>query len=190
MATLSITIELAWFQHGNENVPHQGPGLCLSQGYPLHSTGLPPTSTGVTLQYFIQEVLLDWMEAGNADPATIILWTKSPQKVRIFADLLNIVNFPSLRITLLNLEDLKCPPLAQICPTTQLWSITPKAVRLAGSSSKVWLKNLTSRLYLGLHEHFFFSIQYFVVALPSLVLDTLFFVPSFIVLSFDREVSI
>ena len=32
-------------------------------GYPLHSTGLPPTSTGVTLQYFIQEVLLDWMEA-------------------------------------------------------------------------------------------------------------------------------
>lgn len=58
MATLSITIELAWFQHGNENVPHQGPGLCLSQGYPLHSTGLPPTSTGVTLQYFIQEVLL------------------------------------------------------------------------------------------------------------------------------------
>ena len=156
MATLSLTIELAWFQHGNENVPHQGPGLCLSQGYPLHSTGLPPTSTGVTLQYFIQEVLLDWMEAGNADPATIILWTKSPQKVRIFADLLNIVNFPSLRITLLNLEDLKCPPLAQICPTTQLWSITQKAVRLAGSSSKVWLKNLTSRLYLGLHEHFFF----------------------------------
>ena len=156
MATLSITVELAWFQHGNENAPHQGPGLCLSQGYPLHSTGLPPTSTGVTLQYFIQEVLLDWMEAGNADPATIILWTKSPQKVRIFADLLNIVNFPSLRITLLNLEDLKCPPLAQICPTTQLWSITQKAVRLAGSSSKVWLKNLTSRLYLGLHKNFFF----------------------------------
>ena len=100
-------------------------------GYPLHSTGLPPTSTGVTLQYFIQEVLLDWMEAGHAAPATIILWTKSPQKVRIFADLLNIVNFPSLRITLQYLEDLQCPPLAQICPTTQPWSITQKAVRLA-----------------------------------------------------------
>ena len=124
------------------------------------STTTTTTSTTKSIfnenQYFIQEVLLDWMEAGNADPATIILWTKSPQKVRIFADLLNIVNFPSLRITLLNLEDLKCPPLAQICPTTQLWSITQKAVRLAGSSSKVWLKNLTSRLYLGLHEHFFF----------------------------------
>ena len=153
-------------------------------GYPFHSTGLPPTSTGVTLQYFIQEVMLDWMEAGHAAPATIILWTKSPQKVRIFADLLNIVNFPSLRITLQNLEDLKCPP-----PSHGRSLKRPSAL-LAGSPSKVWLKNLTSRLYLGLHEHFFFSIQYFVIALPSLVLDTFFFVPSFIVLSLDREVSI
>ena len=53
-------------------------------------------------------------------------------------------------------------------------SLKRPSALLAGSSSKVWLKNLTSRLYLGLHEHFF-SIQYFVVALPSLVLDTLFF---------------
>ena len=111
-------------------------------GYPLHSTGLPPTSTGVTLQYFIQEVLLDWMEAGHAAPTTIILWTKSPQKVRIFADLLNIVNFPSLRITLQYLEDLQCPPLAQICPTTQPWSIA----LLAGSS-------LDERVA---HKHFHF----------------------------------
>ena len=153
-------------------------------GYPFHSTGLPPTSTGVTLQYFIQEVMLDWMEAGHAAPATIILWTKSPQKVRIFADLLNIVNFPSLRITLQNLEDLKCPP-----PSHGRSLKRPSAL-LAGSSSKVWLKNLTSRLYLGLHEHFFFHTIFCYCASVFSARYCFFFVPSFIVLSLDREVSI
>ena len=52
-------------------------------GFLLHSPGLPPTSTGVVLQTFIQDTLLDWMEQGNAAPAKIILWTKGLQKVHL-----------------------------------------------------------------------------------------------------------
>ena len=51
------------------------------RGFLLNSPGLPPTSTGVVLQTFIQDTLLDWMEGGNATPAKIILWTKGLQKV-------------------------------------------------------------------------------------------------------------
>ena len=50
-------------------------------GFLLNSPGLPPTSTGVVLQTFIQDTLLDWMERGNAAPAKTILWTKGLQKV-------------------------------------------------------------------------------------------------------------
>ena len=50
-------------------------------GFLLYSPGLLPTSTGVVLQTFIQDTLLDWMERGNAAPAKIILWTKGLQKV-------------------------------------------------------------------------------------------------------------
>lgn len=50
-------------------------------GFLLNSPGLPPTSTGVVLQTFIQDTLLDWMEGGNTTPAKIILWTKGLQKV-------------------------------------------------------------------------------------------------------------
>ena len=50
-------------------------------GFLLYSPGLLPTSTGVVLQTFIQDTLLDWMEGGNATPATIIMWTIGLQKV-------------------------------------------------------------------------------------------------------------
>ena len=52
-------------------------------GFSLQLSGLPPTSTGVVLQTFIQDTLLDWMEGGNAAPATIILWTIGLQKVHL-----------------------------------------------------------------------------------------------------------
>ena len=84
----------------------------------------------MVLQTFIQDTLLDWMEAGNAAPATIILWTKGLQKLYFFANLLNNIHFPGLHINLQNLKDLQCPPLAQLCPAIQPWSICQKAVRL------------------------------------------------------------
>lgn len=59
------------------------------------------------------------------------LWTKGLQKVHLFADLLHQIHFPELRIHIKNLEDLHCPPLTQLCPATQPWSICQKAVRLA-----------------------------------------------------------
>ena len=134
-----------------------------SRSWPLLVPGLPSPFDGTTADLYRRDSSIfhsgspAWLDGGGKRRSRqYYTMDKEPPKGSIFADLLNIVNFPSLRITLLNLEDLRCPPLAQICPTTQLWSITPKAVRLAGSSSKVWLKNLTSRLYLGLHEHFFF----------------------------------
>ena len=85
----------------------------------------------MVLQTFIQDTLLDWMETGNAAPATIILWTKGLQKLYFFANLLNKIHFPGLHINLQNLKDLQCPPLAQLCPAIQPWSICQKAVRLA-----------------------------------------------------------
>ena len=91
-------------------------------GFSLHSLGLPPTSTGVVLQTFIQDTrpaLLDWMEAGNAAPATIILWTKGLEKLHLLANLLNNIHFPGFHINLQNLEDLQCSPLAQLCPAIQ-----------------------------------------------------------------------
>lgn len=163
MATLSLTVELAGFQHGDgvfhikalafacprtrssgsrvfdstRIVPDSAAALrtfayqTAHHGFPFHSTGLPPTSTGVVLQTFLQVTMLDWMEAGNAAPATLILWTKGLQKVHLFADLLHQIHFPELRIHIKNLEDLHCPPLTQLCPATQPWSICQKAVRLA-----------------------------------------------------------
>ena len=85
----------------------------------------------MVLQTFIQDTLLDWMEAGNTVPATIILWTKGLQKLHLFANLLNNIHFLGLRINLQNLEDLQCPPLVQLCPAIQPWSICQKAVSLA-----------------------------------------------------------
>ena len=114
MATLSLTVELAGFQHGDgvfhikalafacprtrssvsrvfdstRIVPDSAAALrtfayqTAHHGFPLHSTGLPPTSTGVVLQTFLQVTMLDWMEAGNAAPATLILWTKGLRRPR------------------------------------------------------------------------------------------------------------
>ena len=163
MAPLSLTVELAGFQHGDgafhikalafacprtrpsgsrvfdstRIVPDSAAALrtiahqTAHHGFSLHSTGLPPTSTGLVLQNFLQVTMLDWMEAGNAAPATLILWTKGLQKVNLFADLLQQVHFPELRIHIRNLEDLQCPSLTQLCPATQPWSLCQKAVRLA-----------------------------------------------------------
>ena len=100
-------------------------------GYSLHLTGLPPTSTKVAIQYFIQEVLLNWIEAGNAAPTTDILLTKSLQKVHLITTLLANVTFPNIRVNLRNLEDINCPPFYQLCPTTPPWSIIQKALWLA-----------------------------------------------------------
>ena len=114
MATLSMTVELAGFQHGDgvfhikalafacprtqssgsrvfdstRILPDSAAALrafahqMAHHGLFLHLPGLPPTSTGVVLQTFIQDTLLDWMERGNA-PAKIILWTKGLQKVHL-----------------------------------------------------------------------------------------------------------
>ena len=97
-------------------------------GYSLHLTGLPPTYTKVAIQYFIQEVLLNWIEAGNAAPTTDILLTKSLQKVHLITTLLANVTFPNIRVNLRNLEDINCPPFYQLCPTTPPWSIIQKAL--------------------------------------------------------------
>ena len=115
MATPSMTIKLARFQHGDgvfhikalafacpkmrslgsrvfdstRIVPDStaAPWAFAHQmahhGFLLYSPGLLPTSTGVVLQTFIQDTLLDWMEGGNATPATIILWTIGLQKVHL-----------------------------------------------------------------------------------------------------------
>ena len=50
---------------------------------------------------------------------------------RAFADLVHQIHFPELRIHIKNLKDLHYPPLTQLCPATQPWSICQKAVRLA-----------------------------------------------------------
>ena len=115
MATPSMTVKLAGFQHGDgvfhikalafacprtqssgsrvfdstRIVPDSAAALqafahqMAHHGFSLQLSGLPPTSTGVVLQTFIQDTLLDWMEGGNAAPATIILWTIGLQKVHL-----------------------------------------------------------------------------------------------------------
>ena len=113
METLSVTIELAGFQwdgvfhikarafacpktrssgshvfDSTRIVPDSAAVLqeahqMVHHGFLLNSPGLPPTSTGVVLQTFIQDTLLDWMEGGNAAPTKVILWTKGLQKVHL-----------------------------------------------------------------------------------------------------------
>ena len=173
MATLSMTVELAGFQHGDgvfhikalafacprtqslgsrvfgstRIVPHSAAALrafahqMAHHGLLLHLPGLPPTSTGVVLQTFIQDTMLDWMEGG-----TPLLpqssWGPKVSKRSIFADLLNNIHFLGLRINLQNSEDLPSPPLAQLCTTTHPWLICQKAVRLA-CRARFNLTNLT-----------------------------------------------
>ena len=95
-------------------------------GFLLHSPGLPPTSTGVVLQTFNHNTLLDWMPLlpqSSCGPKV--------SKRSIFADLLNNIHFLGLPTNLQNSEDLQSPPLAQLCTTTHPWLICQKAVRLA-----------------------------------------------------------
>ena len=99
----------------------------------------------VTIQYFIQEVLLNWMEAGNAAPTTDILWMKSLQMVHLITTLLANIAFPNIRVNLRNLEDINCPPFYQLCPTPQPWSIMQKALWLAS-----WLAGSESGQKIGL----------------------------------------
>ena len=82
----------------------------------------------MTIQYFIQEVLLNWMEAGNTAPTTDILWMKSLQMAHLITTLLANIAFPNIRVNLRNLEDINCPPFYQLCPTPQPWSIIQKAL--------------------------------------------------------------
>ena len=156
MATLSLTVELAGFQHGDgvflrlseDAVFGQPcvrqysyctgqcsctPNVCIPDGPSWVSTSFHGLTTHI---YGRRSPNLPSghharLEAGNAAPATLILWTKGLQKVHLFADLLHQIHFPELRIHIKNLEDLHCPPVTQLCPATQPWSICQKAVRLA-----------------------------------------------------------
>ena len=85
-----------------------------------------------------------------------------PKVSKSFANLLNNIHFPGLHINLQNLEDLQCPPLAQLCPAIQPWSICQKAVRLARWLAITWPPGM-------------FSIQTFVVLYPSFALVTFLF---------------
>ena len=99
-------------------------------GFLLNSPGLLPTSTGVVLQTFNHDTLLDWMEGGMP----LLPQSSCEPKVSkrsIFADLLNNIHFLGLPTNLQNSEDLQFPPLAQLCTTTHPWLICQKAVRLA-----------------------------------------------------------
>ena len=162
MATLSLTVELAGFQHGDgafhiKALAFACPRTRSSGSRVFDSTRIVPDSAAA-LRTFAYQTAPSWvstsfhgltthiygrrspnlpsghharLEAGNAAPATLILWTKGLQKVHLFADLLQQVHFPELRIHIRNLEDLNCPPLTQLCPATQPWSLCQKAVRLA-----------------------------------------------------------
>ena len=157
MATLSITVELAWFQHGNETFHIKVLAFaCPRATLSIRRDYRRPLPAWLFNISFRKSCLIGWRR-DTPLPPLLYYGQRAPKRYASLQTSLTSSTFRASELpyrTWRTLSALHSPRYAP--PPNHGRSLKRPSALLAGSSSKVWLKNLTSRLYLGLHEHFFF----------------------------------